>query len=73
LSLGTTADALALAVVLAQPWADVVLSGATTVAQLESNLGALPLRGTLEMVDQLDALLEDPDTYWQTRAALPWN
>jgi aryl-alcohol dehydrogenase-like predicted oxidoreductase len=73
LSLGTTADALALAVVLAQPWADVVLSGATTVAQLESNLGALPLRGTLEMVDQLDALHEDPDAYWETRAALPWN
>ena len=37
---GRRADALALAAVLAQPWADVVLSGAATVAQLESNLAA---------------------------------
>ncbi|HYY98956.1 MAG TPA: aldo/keto reductase, partial [Pyrinomonadaceae bacterium] len=32
--LDTTVDALALAAVLAQPWADVVLSGAATVGQL---------------------------------------
>ena len=37
---GTTADALALAAVLAQPWADVVLSGAATVETLRSNLAA---------------------------------
>ncbi len=37
--LETTLDALALAAVLAQPWADVVLSGAATVDQLRSNLG----------------------------------
>jgi aryl-alcohol dehydrogenase-like predicted oxidoreductase len=36
----TTPDALALAAAVAQPWADVVLSGATTVKQLESNLVA---------------------------------
>jgi aryl-alcohol dehydrogenase-like predicted oxidoreductase len=40
---GTTPDALALAAVLAQPWADVVLSGAATVEQLRSNLAALEL------------------------------
>jgi aryl-alcohol dehydrogenase-like predicted oxidoreductase len=73
LSHGTTPDALALAVALAQPWADVVLSGATTVAQLESNLGALALHASLELVDQLETSREDPVTYWQTRAALPWN
>jgi aryl-alcohol dehydrogenase-like predicted oxidoreductase len=39
--LGTTIDALALAVALAQPWADVVLSGAVTREQLASNLRAL--------------------------------
>ena len=33
---GTTADALALAAVLAQPWADVVFSGAATVETLRS-------------------------------------
>src|SRR6202012_5750009 len=32
---GTTPDALALATVLAQPWVDVALSGASTVEQLE--------------------------------------
>ncbi len=39
--LGVTADALALAFVLAQPWVDVALSGASTVPMLLSNLAAL--------------------------------
>ncbi|MEZ4558441.1 MAG: hypothetical protein R2854_18775 [Caldilineaceae bacterium] len=38
--LATTVDALALAAVLAQPWAHVVLSGAATVEQLQSNVAA---------------------------------
>src|SRR5438445_254592 len=42
--LGATPDALALAAVLAQPWADVVLSGAATPEHLRSNLGALAVR-----------------------------
>ena len=41
---GCTLDALALAAVLAQPWADVVLSGAAAEAQLASNLLALDVR-----------------------------
>jgi aryl-alcohol dehydrogenase-like predicted oxidoreductase len=36
--------AAALAAELAQPWADVVLSGAATVEQLESNLAEEPER-----------------------------
>jgi aryl-alcohol dehydrogenase-like predicted oxidoreductase len=40
----TTLDSLALAAVAAQPWADVVLSGAATVAHLKSNAAALSLR-----------------------------
>ena len=40
---GHSEDAVALAAALARPWADVVLSGAATVAQLESNLAALDL------------------------------
>jgi aryl-alcohol dehydrogenase-like predicted oxidoreductase len=66
---GTTADALALAACLAQPWADVVLSGAATVEQLESNRGALDLTD----VDELDEVTEQRDAYWARRAALPWN
>jgi aryl-alcohol dehydrogenase-like predicted oxidoreductase len=66
---GASADALALAAVLAQPWADVVLSGAATVEQLESNLGALELAYD----GALDDLAEARDAYWAARAALPWN
>jgi aryl-alcohol dehydrogenase-like predicted oxidoreductase len=72
-SAGSTPDALALAVVLAQPWADVVLSGAATVDELESNLAALAVSVDPELVERLDALEEDPVSYWRTRAELPWN
>ena len=70
---GTTPDALALAAVLAQPWADVVLSGAATVTELESNLAALALKVEPEVFERLHAIPQDPVSYWQTRAALPWN
>ena len=65
----TTPDALALAAALAQPWATVVLSGATTVEQLESNLAARDVvwEGGLE------ELAEDPEAYWSTRSSLAWN
>jgi aryl-alcohol dehydrogenase-like predicted oxidoreductase len=66
---GTTPDALALASVLAQPWADVVLSGAAMVEQLRSNQAAFELEPSAE----LDQLAEDPVVYWEERAALPWN
>ena len=70
---GTTPDALALAVVLAQPWVDVVLSGAGAVGEIESNLAALSVHVSPEVVERLDGIQEDPTTYWQKRAALPWN
>ncbi len=71
--LNTTIDALALAGVLSQPWADVVLSGAATVPQLTSNLKAL----TVQWDDEAEALLrqiaETPAVYWDTRKNLAWN
>jgi aryl-alcohol dehydrogenase-like predicted oxidoreductase len=70
---GTSQDALAIAAVLAQPWADVVLSGAGTVGQLSSNLAAAALEPDPELLGRFDAIREEPDAYWQTRAALPWN
>lgn len=70
---GAGADAVALASVLAQPWADVVLSGATTVGMLQSNLGALSLSLSANRLEQLDGLALDPGRYWAQRAALPWN
>ena len=68
---GATPDAVALAVVLAQPWVDVVLSGAATADQLESNLGALSVEGVV--AGRFDGLVEDPETYWEKRGELPWN
>jgi aryl-alcohol dehydrogenase-like predicted oxidoreductase len=69
--LGVMPDALALAAVLSQPWADVVLSGASTVAQLHSNVAALELDPGIE--PELVQLAEDPERYWTERAGLPWN
>ncbi len=70
---GVTPDALALAAVLAQPWADVVLSGAATVAQLESNLAATGVAWDDALEDALAGLAEEPGPYWERRSALPWN
>jgi aryl-alcohol dehydrogenase-like predicted oxidoreductase len=70
---GTTPDALAFAAVLAQPWADVALSGATTVEQLQSNLTALEVDYDDELDRRLAPLAEEPDRYWSARRELPWN
>jgi aryl-alcohol dehydrogenase-like predicted oxidoreductase len=71
--IGTTPDALALAAVLSEPWADVVLSGAATPLSLESNLAAVALEPQAEWVEEVAGLQEDPADYWSRRAALPWN
>ena len=70
---GRTEDALALAYVLAQPWVDVVLSGAATVAELASNLVARVLDLGPDVLERLDAIGEDAKTYWEKRSELPWN
>ena len=71
--LGVTPDALALAAVLARPWADVVLSGAATVETLRSNLAAADVEWTEDLDARLESLRENPDAYWERRSALPWN
>jgi aryl-alcohol dehydrogenase-like predicted oxidoreductase len=71
--LSTTLDGLALAAVLAQPWADVVLSGAATVEHLRSNLGALAVAWDGEAAEALRGLAEPPEAYWTTRGGLAWN
>jgi aryl-alcohol dehydrogenase-like predicted oxidoreductase len=70
---GTAPDALALAAVLATPWADVVLSGAATVETLQSNLRAAEVAWSAELDERLEALREDPGAYWRRRSALPWT
>lgn len=72
-AVGITVDALALAVVLRQPWAAVVLSGAANGDHLASNLAALSVDLNEAMMDRLSSLVEPADLYWQTRSALPWN
>lgn len=66
---GVAPDATALAAALAQPWADVVLSGAATVDQLAANLLAL------EVVDpgELPSMAESPEVYWSRRSRLAWT
>jgi aryl-alcohol dehydrogenase-like predicted oxidoreductase len=70
---GTTEDALALSAALAQPWADLVLSGAATVGQLRSNLAARELAWDDELEGRLAGLVEVPAAYWAARTELPWN
>ncbi|EMR02858.1 aldo/keto reductase [Cesiribacter andamanensis] len=70
---GYSFDALALAAILAQPWADVVLSGAATPEQLRSNLVALRVGLTPEQLQRLQGLAEEPERYWTTRSQLEWN
>jgi aryl-alcohol dehydrogenase-like predicted oxidoreductase len=64
-------DAVAMAAALAQPWADIVLSGAASVQQLHANL--VPIE--LDEVDQhlLGDVTETPAGYWSRRAGLAWT
>jgi aryl-alcohol dehydrogenase-like predicted oxidoreductase len=70
---GVDASAVAIAAVLAQPWADTVLVGPSSVGQLAANRRA----STIELGDddqaELAALSVDPDAYWADRAALAWH
>jgi aryl-alcohol dehydrogenase-like predicted oxidoreductase len=65
-------DQVALAAAMAQPFADVVLSGAATVDQLRSNVGALDRVASVDL-DAVASLAVDPERYWQMRSELPWN
>ena len=62
---GIAPDALAIGAAAAQPWADIILSGATTRAQLTSNL-------TPQASTPLTEFTQQPDEYWTERSALPW-
>jgi aryl-alcohol dehydrogenase-like predicted oxidoreductase len=64
-------DTVALAAVLAQPWADVVLSGAVTASQLASNVRATELALGPEVLDLVAP--EPAPEYWAERSRLPWR
>ena len=42
-----------------------VLSGASTVAMVQSNLGALDVEVGGDVLGRLAALAEDPEAYWE--------
>jgi len=66
-------DTVAIAVAAAQPWADVVLSGAVTTDQLQSNAAGWrldPPEGALEAIARR---AEPPETYWKRRSGLAWS
>jgi aryl-alcohol dehydrogenase-like predicted oxidoreductase len=66
-------DAMAIAAALANPWVDVVLSGAATVDQLGANLGALDIALTPDDVQALGASAVPAEQYWRSRQALAWT
>jgi aryl-alcohol dehydrogenase-like predicted oxidoreductase len=66
-------DQLALAFAATQGWADVVLSGAASVAQLASHVAALGAPLDTSTLVELESLAEPPGVYWQNRATLPWS
>ncbi|WP_328684450.1 aldo/keto reductase [Streptomyces sp. NBC_00343] len=66
-------DAVALALILREPWSGVVLSGAATVGQLASNLHAAVVDFDDDQLSRLGTLAEEPRTYWEKRGRLPWH
>ncbi len=64
-------DSVAIATCLNQPWSSVVLSGAATVEQLESNVRALSVPA--DILEAVPSLAENPNDYWGTRSSLAWG
>ena len=69
----TTIEMLALAAALARPWADVVLTGAATVGQIQSNVAALELGYDPELEEKLRSVAIDSAEYWRARSSFRWN
>ncbi|MET0864492.1 MAG: aldo/keto reductase, partial [Nakamurella sp.] len=70
---GASTDAVALAAVAMQPWADRVLLGAAGVEQLRSNLTATGLVLSDADLAALTADPQEPADYWRERSALAWQ
>ena len=66
-------DAVAVAAVLARPWADVVLSGAATVSELRSNLAAPTVDLSADDLLELATCREPADEYWAARGRMAWT
>lgn len=69
----TNIDVLSLAFVLNQPWANIVLSGAGNLQQLQSNIEAMDLQLSFNDLEVISRLKLTPRQYWADRANLSWN
>jgi aryl-alcohol dehydrogenase-like predicted oxidoreductase len=66
-------DQIAIAAALANPWDDVVLSGAVTVEQIRSNVRAATTALSPDRLAELAKMAEPPDQYWKERSQLAWS
>lgn len=66
-------DAIALAWVMSKPFVHVVLSGASTLQQLKSNVEAHSIQLDQKGIKQLDQMRIESRDYWQERSAMIWN
>ena len=71
--LTVSVDALVIAATLAEPFADTVLSGATSTNQLLSNLIGSRIVLDADARSRLLEIVESPNEYWAKRRTLPWN
>ncbi len=70
---GTTVEMLALGAALARPWADVVLTGAATVEQIQSNIAALTVAYDAALEEQLRSVTIASGEYWRARSSFRWT
>jgi aryl-alcohol dehydrogenase-like predicted oxidoreductase len=72
-SRGTNVETLALSAALARPWATIVLSGAATVDQIRSTVGALDFAYDTRLDEQLRSVAVASEEYWRARSSFRWN
>nr|WP_246244460.1 aldo/keto reductase [Amycolatopsis pithecellobii] len=70
---GVGPDAIAVAAVLARPWASTVLVGPASPAQLAANLAATRVNLADGELRALASLAEPPREYWGRRSSLHWR
>lgn len=68
---GHPPDSIALAAAHQQPWASIVLSGASTAAQLDDNLEAKTIE--IDLRRAADEFSETATEYWDYRQRLDWT
>ncbi len=71
--LGADPSQVALAYILDQPWADIVLSGAARIDHLQSNLGAADIVLDDEARGRLGTMAFPPEDYWSMRDDFAWG